>query len=384
MRRRVSRSGRFRGSGRSRQCYLLASTLPLLLIAVSLALAPRLFETRLFADEINPLAQTPVLLYRRGMARVYYTSLDLLHPQQFSRPRELVEAVFFDVWPAKEGHATPLEKLTWIEQIATALASDAGSDVDRRTLTDFLTSFSGPPQLERGTTRLFPVPVGSSYRQVSGVSTFVAMAIKDPAQRDVDRAAPGTNPSFERALGTGFNEVKARGISKVGVPFMFVPDLLGQSVSRNRSWTKLLDHVGRAADQNGVRVVVLGGFGIVPESREKTDLDFRQAWRDWKLLFESERRRPEHEKIRLAAVASFCALLSAAGKMLQFSLRRAVALLVLAGSLAGSVPDIIGAIQPMFPPLQHPVANLVLSGLLAAAAGLFLDTVVKFEPKKEV
>jgi hypothetical protein len=375
----------------SRNPYLLSLLLPIALLGVSFVVTPHLFTVgSLRHGDLAPLPDLPVLLYRRGTFAVYYTSRDLLHPEAFGRPGQFYQAIVFDIWPANEGNADDVDRLTWILQIYRALqVQDAegkpmpnvrATDVDESLAQDFRRTFIGPPKLERGQVLPFLVPVESTYRKISGIAALLAMAVKNPGENRFYPRLVGTPQLFAQSLELALKTAAEKKLTGVGVPFIPASGAVGESVSPSRSWMRILDEVDRKAAPSGMQRVVLGGYGLLPETRKATDRAFRQAWTEWRDKLEGDANRPAQEEIRLTALIALASLAGALWRRKPFAWQRVLAMLVIAATLAVSVVSLFNWVQPLLPrSVLWPVA-LMIKVLLAVLAGAFIDRLVRFEP----
>jgi hypothetical protein len=365
-----------------RHKYLLALLIPTLALAVSIVRTPHAFLVAHVATDIDPLVSKPTLLYRRGNTTYFYTSDDLLYPQRYGRPGQYFQALVFDVYPVNEGHATPIETLTWVHNIGVALRSvGRGHSADRDLADRFERSFSRPPSLERGKLALFPIPAQSAFHKSSGLRLLIAIAVKDPQELDERDASTGIAPLFGPALKSAFQELDRRGITGVGVPLMLIPEKIGLSVSRAKAWETILSTVDEIAPATGSSTIVLGGYGVVPASRRKTDEAFRQAWTSWSETLKRDQDLPVDDKIRLSALAGFGALIAAAKHGKAFTLARLAALLIIAASLASAASAALEWAVPLAPSALGGNLGFYAKAFLAILAGVFIDRLVRFDAK---
>lgn len=362
-------------------------------MAVSLVRAPYFFSATKFSEDIELLPEKPIPLFRHGRTCVYYTSQDLLHPEIYGKPGEYFQALIFDVWPKDEGHTTSGGGLTWIRQITKALAVlDAeGNPILNiqatsrdKTLADrFQSRFSGSPELPRGSILPFPVIPEATYRKTSGVQCLIAAAVRDPENLGDTNISKGRNPLFAQSLRLAFDYVANNNLSGIGVPLIMIPAFVRQSALRSESWEKILEEVDRIAGKTSIAAVVLGGYGVVHESREKTDEAFRQAWKNWQIKLESESGQLVHKELRFSTLIVLAAFTGASLRKKAFKLKRLIAMSIVATSLSASVGKVLDWGQSFLPDVGN-LALIVVGLLLAITAGVFIDQIIAFEPEKEL
>jgi len=344
-----------------------------------------------FSDLLpDTLPDRPVPLYRRDGLTLFFTSRDLLHPEDFGKPTEFYESVIFDVWPANEVHSLPVQS-TWIRQITYAMSvRDAegkplpkidARDEDRNLALDFMRSFAGSPRLERGKIALFPVPTNRTYRTMSGVNTFVALAVKDPGQRYLFPQLNGSSQLFGSALGLALQEVRNRRLKGVGIPFIPVSGSLGEESSQTSAWEAILQELDARAVRSRL-FVVLGGYGLLAQNRDQTYRSFRQAWAEWHHKLDKNENEPVQEPIRLTALIAFAATVGAAVRGRRFALRRIAAMMVISASIAVAVTAFFDWTLPLWPTGLLGMTSIVLKGVVAIAAGIFIDQIITFDTKK--
>jgi hypothetical protein len=368
--------------------------LPVSLLVASILSSPHLFTVNGSQQDIKALPDYPVLLYRRNSLAVYYTSSDLLHPERFGKPGQFYQAVVFDVWPANEGHSTSVTSLTWIHQIRLAfdlqdasgnpLPDAQATDADNQVAKDFLHTFIGPPKLERGKVLTFPIPSESTYGKMTGLKSLIAMAIKDPGDKNLFPHLKGTPSLLSQSIAEAFKQGGERKLTGLGIPFMPTSAELGQTAPQTTSWKIIFDEIDSRANSNGIAIVVLGGWGVLPENREQTDRAFRQAWAEWHNKLGDDQRRPVHEQIRLTGLIALAALIGGWRRKKLFTVSRLIAVLVIAATLGITVVSLFNWVQPLMPSLILGTASLVVKAILAVIAGAFIDKIVGFEPKKEL
>jgi len=368
--------------------------LPVCLLGASFLSSSHLFHLTLFPDDVPPLIEEPVLLYTRSNLSVYYTSNDLLHPRSFGAPGQFYEAIIFDIWPSKEGEPRSISSLTWIRQIAWALAlrnaqgerlpDSPPTQEDQSIMTDFSRTFFGAPKLERGKTASFIVPPDSTYSKRSGIQAFIGMAIKDVGKKRLYPNLVDSPQLFGPSLALAFGEIANKGLTGVGVPFMHVSGSLGKSAPQSVSWQRILEEVDRKAISSGVKTVVLGGYGLIPRNRELTDKAFREAWGERQRTIANQSNLLEHEPIRLTALISLSALAGAIWKRKAFNFKRLIAIFFLGGALAASIISLFDWFMPLLSGTLSREIALSSKVAFALVIGVLIDYVAGLEPKKDL
>ena len=375
----------------TRNPYALSLLLPIALLGMSFVAAPSLFSVSSLRESIGPLSEAPILLYQRGRVAVYYTSWDLLHPEAFGKPGQFYRAVVYDIWPAGEGNSAGVQNLSWTAQINLALnvrSADGNplpdaraTDEDRKLADDFVRAFIGPPKLERGKVLPVEIPVQSTYRKISGVELLLALAVKNPDENRFNPILKGNPQLFAASLELAFKMAAEKKLAGVGVPFIPVSGSLGQAVSQGSAWKTILEEVDRKVAPSGIKRVVLGGYGLLSDNRELTDMAFRQAWTEWRSKLVDDAYRPVQEQIRLGALVSLAALAGAFWRRKTFTWQRLIAVLVISAALPVSVVNLFDWAQPLLPAMILGATALIIKAVLAALAGIFIDHIVGFEPK---
>jgi hypothetical protein len=345
--------------------------LPCAVIAVSVAMAPWITSVRDIRERVPPLPRKPVLLYRHDATSFFYTSADLLHPEELGEPGEFLRAVLIDVFPMNEGQSS--RTLSWATNAFHAVVADdppsLAAEIGR--------SIGGPPTLSRGDVKVVPLPADSRYRARSGLQAFVTMAV-----RSFDKPLPAVNAApiqFAVAADNAFRALHERGIQRIGIGLMPVPDRIGQPVSRPDSWSRILAAADAAGIANDAEIVVFGGWGMLPQTRQATDAAFRSAWEGQRRTLQTSAREIAHERPRLVALLALAALLRWRKRRNFLRFGRVVALGVLAAGLTVTLVELAHYLV-MIPP----AIVFLIECVLAIAAGIGLERIVAFDPKKEI
>ncbi len=357
--------------------------MPVIVIAISIAQVPYVRASDIAAGDLVTLPSTPVFLYRRATTTFYYTSADLLQP---TAPSPRWEMVVYDVFPSGEGHDTGNNSLTWTRQMRRALSGQLGDapyegTADVETAARFDSEASAAASRTRGTAALFVLPATSMFARDSGIRAFVQLAVKDPGELDVDGRTKGNAQRLGDALSAALTQGAKQGHTSVGIPFMFAPDKLGDTITREQSWIRLLRTASDLAPAAGMQTVVFGGFGLVPRSRETTDRAFAQAWREYRVTL-PQSSELANQSIRVPALVALAAFLGSALRRRPFSARRLIAIGVLAPTIAVGALALVDSFKVLaaMPPFAA-AATVIVACLLI---GLFIDVVASYDPAKEL
>jgi hypothetical protein len=358
-----------------RRLSLLAIVLTLAVLVWSVAVAPYVSEVgAVRAAALEPFPDAPVLLYRHQRVQFFYTSADLLHPEKFGRPGQFAGSVIFDILPAEAGALTSTGRVpTWILMIWNAIRS--GGDVD--TAESLRSEMGRNLALDRGAAKLFEIPAQSPYRQVSGISHFAAIAVSiPPAEMQTGSKSPQL---FGQGMGNAFRMLVARNNPSAGVPRITVRTQVGDTGSWLSFWTSILTEVDALARATGMRAILYGGWSPDAEVHKITDSAFRSAWETHKGELRREAKTVTHEKLRLAALIVLAALLTWHRRGAEYNWKRIVALAVLAGGFAYSIAQ---AGQWIAGNTALAAGGIfALEAVMAIALGIFIESVVRFDPK---
>ena len=172
------------------------SSFPLSWSFVSMLSSPWLFRTWLGPERLN-LPNDRVHVYRTEGLRVDYTSASLRRIGTALPPDERPEAIVFAVWAKDERPAARLIDLPWSRDMLRSLRlrddelrnTAEPTPVDEQVIADYGTLFARPSNIPRNGAVIFELPVGSTYRDLTGLRAVVALAVRVPIQ-------PTKGPSF--------------------------------------------------------------------------------------------------------------------------------------------------------------------------------------------
>lgn len=377
---------------KNKTLYILLISVPCFLLGLSFLNAPYIFYMAISDNTLGELTGTPSLLYRKGTTSFYYTSMDLLHPEELGDPGQYIQGIVFDLLPQGESDTNSLKYLTWVRQIAWALSlKDADGDElpgyfntapDRALADSFRYRFVQNLELERGRVTSFTIPEGAQFRQASGLRTIVAVAIKDPGRNRLRSDHLGEDQLFGIGLRRAFEEMNKAGVTGVGIPFMSASAGLGEGLTQMDSWLHILSVCDSITTGSDVRRVLYGGFGLIQANREITDRKFRDAWTSWKDILRRKGSIASHEYIRLTAIIIFFSAISSMLRKQHISIKWCVAVVMTAAGLSIAVSSLIGWLYPLWSGVVTGGVVLCIKIILSTAAGIFLTSIVRFDRKE--
>lgn len=374
----------------SRAGWLISLLLPLAILAISIVQRPSLFEATIVAEEVAAAQTAPRLIYETPDRQVYFTTDDLLHPEAFGVSEAQIGAVAIDLVPTDERDDSQARLSTWLLQIGrllnfqtddgTPLPDVAPTDQDVRLQEEFAAFMTDPPEMRRGAAVLLPLSEMTTVRAQSGLAAFLFIAVA---------RAPGAPPPQGDA---GLATALARGLDRfavldLAVPALGIPcigGLAGRGGCEQSDWRIILDVVDQLP-AGGPSVVVLGGWAKTDTASIAKARHFNSAWRDWQRTVLAPRSEtPSHEAPRLAAIALLGSLLAAAARATPFSFARLLALVVLSGALLGIAVQMASSYLSLWSSPFGTGADFWIKLAAAVLLGVFVDVVVRFDPKKLV
>jgi len=371
--------------------------LPVAVLVSSFLVAPYFFLASDLAPSIATLPDAPVLLFRYGGCRFFYTSEDLLHPELWGAdaPGRYYRAVLFDTYAAGEVASPSPPISAWIVQIGRALllrSVDGGripgreaNVADQDLVRDFTRVVLRETGLQRGESLIFAVPGESSFRRLSGVEALVALAIKDPGSDQLIFTQKGASQLAPEAIKLACERLRTeRHVTTIGVPFLPLSEKLGDPMAQDKAWAHLIEYLRETASDIRLEKVVFGGFGLNPDNRADTDQAFQRAWVTSRARIEVFEDHLAHEPIRLAGLILLTVLVQALFQKEPVQSRWVVAAAVTAGSLAASISSVADWVRPLLV-APTPLVEFYGKLLFALLTGLFMRQIVDFLGKvKEI
>lgn len=369
------------------------------LLLISWWRAPHIFDLRLSnspAIEDGQVGDRPVLLYQWGRTTVHFTTDDLLYPNLWGDSRPAYQAVLFDVVPGREPWFREAHHLTWIVVCARALATTdtdtepadrarpADSDRMDRLAERFMKKMGDDlGGLRRGEHLPFKIPEEAPYRQQTGIEWFSALAVSLPRVRVDDQALASLPQELDRSVRDATAALVSDGVRGIGLPLIDAADRLDSPFNDESSWLRILGLVNDLAVEGSLDTIVLGAYGLTERTRNSKRNAFVRAWHLHRTGLAAAAGSPTHEIPRLAAIALLAAIVRLAWSARGLTLRRAAAYGLGSFAAAASVVALSAGIANFFAVSSHP-GLLVLEGTLAVAAGLFLETILTYDVRKEI
>lgn len=376
------------GSARSLRVAAAGIAVALTVLLASWIRAPWFFEVRIAARALSIPERGAEMLYRRKATTVYVTGADLLHPEHFSKPGELVHAVVL-------GYGTEARRVdrvpSWNPLVARALRLeniDDGSaaskprlaDTDRLILEEWARSFPLVPNLPTrrtlasGDVHVFLLPAESAYRLQSGLCALLPTGYDTADDEQVSRIA--------RTLAGAASPLHRECIEGVGIPYMELAAAGQSERDMESNFAALLRAVDEVAAAASLDTVVIGTWATSANSRQSLRRAFEHAWVDARDRLANDGAGAVHESLRLACLALLAAFTGILWRRDPLDASSAVALFVVVGSGLTLAFWLLSWLQPV---LSDVVSDHVVLGtkvILSLVAGWHLRRLAAYDPKE--
>ncbi|MDW3222854.1 MAG: hypothetical protein R8G34_08230 [Paracoccaceae bacterium] len=239
--------------------WLAALMLPALILAVTVVQAPSLYDGRIEIGAITASETEPVPLWSDTGKRVWFTTADLLHPEDFGVDGPRIDTVVMNLWPRGSPHWNAQTSLLKIRKLLDMRLANGEKIPGLRPTTEdlvlkakfveFLRDGTGP-EFERPV--FFSISPNSTTHQRTGLYALVFTAVPAPDERDAAVA-------LERALLAA--AARAAEVGAAGLGISCSSSATGSCSYGADSWSALLDAV-YALPQNGNATIMLGGRAL--------------------------------------------------------------------------------------------------------------------------
>jgi hypothetical protein len=371
--------------------YLVATAGIVIALAVLLASwlrAPWLFELQVSARALSVPERGIETLYRRKATSVHVTGADLLHPEHFSRPGELLQAVVLGYGAAaRRADRVP----SWNPLVARALrleSSDDGAaahadelaDTDRRILEEWASAFPLVPdlptrrKLAAGEIHVFLLPADSAYRAQSGLCALLPTGY--------ETAADGNVRMLARQLATMATSPGRDCIEGVGIPYMELAAAGQSDLNAEANYAALLRAADAVADAGSLDDVVIGTWATSSSSRQSLRRAFEHAWADNREGLVRGGSGAAHESLRLACLALLAAFTGILWRREPLDASSAAALFVVVGSGLTLAFWLLTFLQPVLVDVVSDRVVLGVKAVLSVVAGWHLRRLVAYDPRE--
>ena len=148
------------------------------------------------------------------------------------------------------------------------------------------------------------------------------------------------------------------------------------------SWSTLLDIIHDLADERGFDRIVLGGFGLLPKTKQAKRIAFDEAWKAHLSELAEQVTRPSHSAVRLALVPLLMTATRQRRSKTERNVRWWIALFLGTWGLAAGVAVVLPSICAIG--LGFGPAVMIATVVLMAVAGWFSQEVLTFDVKDEL
>ena len=348
-------------------------------LSASFSSAPYLSATRAIADLLKSRPGTQLLYVKQG-TKFYVTNANLLDPKDSNGETIGIGAIVFDVWPRLPGQDVVAENLAWTQLIWSQIANGKGGAGNAAAAKSFADFIANPKPFPRGDARTFELPASAELGEITGIKVISIIPTRPNFQAKLDRQEP--SQLLTLALSTSFKQITAAGVRAVGIPRITVAAADASPISPSKGWEELVRAVDVSATGTEVKRVVFGTWARTESNRAANAADFSEAWASLRVALLDDSKRPTHGTFRLWTLIVLVSLIRWIFKREQTTIRRLLALGIVAGGLAAGVSTMITTIQEAFGYSVY--FWCATAATTAIITGMILERVIGFKASDEL